>query len=1823
MKTDASPRAQPDRSLSLPVIPVARRNRFRHRVLPLLVALCFAGNGAWANPAGPQVVNGQAGFFNQGNTLSITNSPGAIINWQSFSISPGELTRFNQQNSSSSVLNRIVGLDPSKILGALQSNGRVFLINPNGILFGQGAQVDVNGLVASTLNISNADFISGKMNFQAGTKAGDISHQGAITTPSGGQVYLIAPNIENTGIITSPKGEVLLAAGRSVQLVDSTNPDLHVVVSAPENQALNLGQIVAQGGRVGIYGALITQRGIVSADSAVVGENGKITFKASRDAILDTGSRTSATGAGNGGEVRVLGERVALAGDAKIDVHGQTAGGTVLVGGDYQGKNPTVQNAKRVYIGQDTVIDADAKQTGNGGRIIVWSDEATRAYGKLSARGGAKNGNGGFVEVSGKQYLDFRAQADLRAANGFVGTLLLDPNDITIQATGTTDTSLSGGPSFTFSGGPASATLTVTDLQNQLSLGNVTVSTSAGGGGPNGGRITVADPVAWGNSNTLDLSASSDIVLNASVTGGTGSLIKLNAGTSGSITGNGQLTAASFDLQGTSTGAIGTAGSPLKTSSVGGSGNAAIRIGVSGTGPSAVYLTHTGDATLDPTSTFSANAPVSVTASNNLTATTINSGTSNLDLSAGNLLTIPGTASVGGANVTLSANRMDFQAGSGINASAGGTIWLKPSSAGWNIDLGSGVDSTAGTLELSATELNVPNTSGVLRVGALTAGNLNVSAAVAPSNATAFSIEAGGTITQGALATITANKLAIKSLGDVTLNTASNSVTNLAAQLGNGSNQNKSILFKNAGGLNVGGGIDGVSGISTVLDVTGYNPVTPNGFIALQSTGGGITQTPGITLGAKAVYAEGVRVMLDTANPVGVIAGKATGSGTGDVFNFVSSNGIALSKVNGFFGVEHTGSPPDPASILLTAGSAGISQDSVSPVITSGGLKLMTSGQVSLGSAASNSVGSLTATGTGGLNFNNAGNLTLGVSGSGITASNQPISITSGGLLIVKELINAGNGSVTLKAQNIQIGSSLGTTIDGSAVSLSATQPGSGVISSAGSASGITSSGTSGTLTGINLQADNLNFSAAPVTFAASNAIAYRTVSDDRSIATSSLAGGTYNAPYLVIGNQLASSPDTTGSIVVDSAINRPGQGLVLLAGGSISQTGTILAKDLAIQAGTVSGNVTLNLGNQVTNLAVSTNGGTCSIVNAAALNIGTVTDGIHTLSGIVTGGGALGLTTGAGNITIASPIAAGTGNVALTATGGAINQSGSSSIVAGSLNLVASGGIGNGTSLITQVGSLAADNSGANTSIDITNTGALTLQNVKQSGGGSGNIIVANTGALTVGAGRTVSTGSGNIQLIAHSPLTVGGTVSSSAGGSITLEAGATGSVNDKLTVSSSGLVSTSGNILMKAGDKIVLLGTVNGNLTSQSDLNGTSTTPPPPTTTPPSTTTPTIDQCIGNPSLAGCSSVLPSIGQCTATPSLAGCSVVLPSLSQCTTTPTLSGCSAVLPSLSQCTATPTLSGCSAVLPSLGQCTATPTLSGCSAVLPSLGQCTATPTLSGCSAVLPSLGQCTATPTLSGCSAVLPSLSQCTLTPTLAGCSVVLPSLGQCTTTPTLSGCTAVLPSLSQCTATPTLAGCSAVLPSLSQCTGNPTLAGCAAVLPTLSQCTLTPTLSGCSAVLPPLTQCTANPALAGCTAVLPTLSQCTANPDLPGCGAVLPPLSQCALTPTLAGCSAVLPSLSQCAANPALPGCSIVLPPLQPRADEPTTSQSPVTAVLNTVLTTTSSVVVREDGKGGTGTAGNEKSSDSKKDVKKDTTGSNERGTRKDDAATKMYCN
>ncbi len=523
---------------------------FRLKALCLAVTSACAALQVEANPVNPTVVHGSATFSNSGNTLTVTNTPNAIINWQQFGINANETVRFVQQSAASAVLNRVTGADPSHILGTLQSNGRVFLINPAGIMFGQGAVVDVAGLVAATLNITDSDFLNGRLQFNADrAHPGSVVNAGQITTPNGGFVYLIAPQVENSGVITTPSGEAILAAGNSVELVDSADPALRVKVSA-QSQDVNLSQMMTQSGG-NIFNVLNSGR--VSANTAVVGSNGKIVFKSAGQSIV-SGTVEATSSAGTGGTVHVLGEQVGLVDQASIDVSGKTGGGTILVGGDYQGKNPDVPNATVTFVGGATQLKADATENGDGGKVIVWADDTARVYGTLSARGGQSGGDGGFIETSGHRYIDVARAADVGAAFGLGGTWLIDPTDITIvHAAGANEVNMSGGPNF--SAAAALATSQISDFTlNSAINGGVAVTLSTASAGPSAGDI-IFDGSSNGaitiskNTNTfstnLTLNADRNIVFDGATTfettagAGAQSLnVVMNPGAAGNIVNN-------------------------------------------------------------------------------------------------------------------------------------------------------------------------------------------------------------------------------------------------------------------------------------------------------------------------------------------------------------------------------------------------------------------------------------------------------------------------------------------------------------------------------------------------------------------------------------------------------------------------------------------------------------------------------------------------------------------------------------------------------------------------------------------------------------------------------------------------------------------------------------------------------------------------------------------------------------------------------------------------------------------------------------------------------------------------------------------------------------------------------------------------------------------------------------------------------------------------------------------------------------------------------------------------------------------------------------
>ena len=208
---------------------------------------------ATALPTGAQVVAGAATLQQAGAQLTVQQASDKLItNWQSFNIGANATVRFVQPGAASVALNRVLSNDPSAIYGTLQSNGQVFLVNPSGVLFGASARVDVGGLVASSLQLADADFLAGRYRFGGPATSGAVGNEGRISAAQGGTLAFIAPRVHNSGSLSAPQGSVALGAGEQVSMDFAGDKLLRFSVDQGTVDALvdNQGLIQASGGSV-------------------------------------------------------------------------------------------------------------------------------------------------------------------------------------------------------------------------------------------------------------------------------------------------------------------------------------------------------------------------------------------------------------------------------------------------------------------------------------------------------------------------------------------------------------------------------------------------------------------------------------------------------------------------------------------------------------------------------------------------------------------------------------------------------------------------------------------------------------------------------------------------------------------------------------------------------------------------------------------------------------------------------------------------------------------------------------------------------------------------------------------------------------------------------------------------------------------------------------------------------------------------------------------------------------------------------------------------------------------------------------------------------------------------------------------------------------------------------------------------------------------------------------------------------------------------------------------------------------------------------------
>ncbi len=492
-------------------------------------------------PSGAVIQQGQAVITQTDNVMNIQqNSSRLVTDWNTFNIGSDAIVNFLQQRSDLA-LNRVLSGDPSQILGQLNAQGTVILANPAGVLFGNSARIDVGSLGVLGQMPDADEFINGQLLLEDLAAGGNVINQGQITTRTGGFVVLAGKTVENSGTITAEAGQVALLSGDKARLELTADGLIGVEMDGVSADAAvaNSGAIIADGGKVliqsrhagGALSAAINQTGIIRANSLAVAGDGSIRIDAGDGRAMIAG-RVEARGddAGEaGGRIQVTGGEVEISGSLNTD--GAAGGGTIHVGGGWQGDQSEIAEAGRVTVSEDADISADATVDGEGGEVVLWSADQTRHEGSISARG-AGEGKGGRVETSSRGALGVSGSVDVSAESGEGGSWLLDPTDLTVD-----------------SGSGNADTVSNTSIENSLNGGaNVTLSAT------NDIYVTASIAKTSGDAATLTFDAVNDIVLHTGVditSSGNGNALNLvfgDSSTAGTVSIFGQLATNGGDI---------------------------------------------------------------------------------------------------------------------------------------------------------------------------------------------------------------------------------------------------------------------------------------------------------------------------------------------------------------------------------------------------------------------------------------------------------------------------------------------------------------------------------------------------------------------------------------------------------------------------------------------------------------------------------------------------------------------------------------------------------------------------------------------------------------------------------------------------------------------------------------------------------------------------------------------------------------------------------------------------------------------------------------------------------------------------------------------------------------------------------------------------------------------------------------------------------------------------------------------------------------------------------------------------------------------------
>ena len=489
-------------------------------------------------PTGGSVARGSATIAQtataQAAAMTVNqSSQRAIINWDSFNLGTAASINFVQPNAQAVTLNRVNDNNPSQIFGRITSNGQVFLSNPSGVYFSPTASVDVGALVATSHSISDAHFMAGNYQFERNGATGKVINEGRINAALGGYVALLAPEVQNAGVVLARAGTVALAAGEVISLQ------------------------VQGGGLAGITTTPSAIATLIENKLAVQAPDGQIILSAvalnklQAGVIKNSGSLEANSLVAKGGKIYLEADDITLAATSRIQAKGPTGGGTVLVGGDWQGTGD-MRQATKVTMEAGASIDASATDQGDGGKVVLWSDihqdgGFTRVNGRIQAEAGPNGGNGGQVETSGHGLEVGEAVISAQSFKGNDGLWLLDPYNIIISSSANASTTKSGS---TFSASASGGVVNATTLQTALATSSVTVSTT--GAGADAGNITLSSDLSWSSNKVFTLTANGGIsgTGNIAMSGASGTGVVFNQAGTSNYSGNISGTNATVTKQG-------------------------------------------------------------------------------------------------------------------------------------------------------------------------------------------------------------------------------------------------------------------------------------------------------------------------------------------------------------------------------------------------------------------------------------------------------------------------------------------------------------------------------------------------------------------------------------------------------------------------------------------------------------------------------------------------------------------------------------------------------------------------------------------------------------------------------------------------------------------------------------------------------------------------------------------------------------------------------------------------------------------------------------------------------------------------------------------------------------------------------------------------------------------------------------------------------------------------------------------------------------------------------------------------------------------------